>query len=142
MGEQYTTTAQKQNADLLPSGSCLHTPARAEKIKTFSNKMPIKQVPEQTSGLTYLFFGEPSPPRAPFRIYSSPTAQTIGAKLPLKNIFEPIAEEGRKLNNMDNARLGFGLLLGAYSGASSAKNNKGKDPIPLTPEMLHLLDRL
>ena len=58
------------------------------------------------------------------------------------NIYEPIAEKGNGTNERDNELLSFGSLLGSSRTHSSAKNSRGKEPIPLTPEILHLLDRL
>jgi len=58
------------------------------------------------------------------------------------NRFEPIAEQGNGTNERDNERLSFGSLSRASGTHSSAMNNKCRDPIPLNPEILHLLDRL
>jgi hypothetical protein len=39
--------------------------------------------------------------------------------------------------------LSFGILKGrSFAAASSSTRSKGRDPIPLTPEILLLLDRL
>ncbi len=60
----------------------------------------------------------------------------------LMNRFEPIAVQVNGSNERDNDRLSFGSLSGASETHSSTKNNRGREPIPLTPEILHLLDRL
>ena len=64
-----------------------------------------------------------------------------GAKIPLKNIYEPIAKQGSGSNDKYSERLIFGSLSRA-SGYSIARNKRDREPIPLTPEILHLLDKL
>jgi hypothetical protein len=58
------------------------------------------------------------------------------------NRFEPLAEQGNGSNERDSEQLSFGSLSGASGTHSSSRNNRGRDPVPLTPEILHLLDRL
>jgi hypothetical protein len=58
------------------------------------------------------------------------------------NRSEPLAEQGSGTNERDSEQLSFGSLSGASRTHSSAKNSRGRDSIPLTPEILHLLDRL
>ena len=45
-------------------------------------------------------------------------------------------------NERDSERLSFGSLFGALGTHSSARNSRVRELIPLTPEILHLLDRL
>jgi hypothetical protein len=70
----------------------------------------------------------------------APVAQIIGAAIPLKSKYEAIGEHGIGSNVKDNERLNFGSLSRA-SRYSNARNNKGREPTPLTPEILHLLDK-
>jgi hypothetical protein len=58
------------------------------------------------------------------------------------NRYEPIAKQGNGINERDRERLNFGSLSRASRTHSSARNTKGREPIPLTPEILHLLDIL
>ena len=67
---------------------------------------------------------------------SAPVAPVTGADTHYKNRFEPLAEQGRGPNERDNER------TGASRTHFSAKNNRGRDSIPLTPKILNLLDRL
>jgi len=70
------------------------------------------------------------------------THRTTGTGAPLDNIYGPIAEHGSGTNDRDIERLSFGSLSGASGTHSCARNSKSRDPIPLTAEILHLLDRL
>jgi len=133
---------KQQGAELPPSGSFLHIAPTTQEITESLIKVPFKQAPIETGELTHLFFRQPAPPKFPYNTNNSPAAQTTWAKVPLKNRFEPIAEQGSRLDDKDNERLNFGSLSRVFSEASSARNNRGRDPMPLTPEMLHLLDRV
>jgi len=72
----------------------------------------------------------------------APVAPVTGAGIHHINIFEPFAEQGSGTNERDIEQLSFGSLSGASGTHSSAWNIRGRDPIPLTPEILHLLDIL
>ena len=71
---------------------------------------------------------------------SAPVAPATGAGIPLMNRCEPIAKQGSGTNERDSERLIFGSLSRASGTHSSAKNKRGRELIPLTPEILHLLD--
>jgi hypothetical protein len=73
---------------------------------------------------------------------SAPVAHVTGADTMHKNRFEPLAEQGSGTNERVSERLSFGSLSGASGKLSITRNSKGRDPIPLTPEILHLLDIL
>jgi hypothetical protein len=72
----------------------------------------------------------------------TPEAQAETGKTPLQNKFDTLAGQGSRSDDKDIERLNFGSLSGAYSGASNAWNIKVREPIPLTPEIFRLLDRL
>ena len=74
--------------------------------------------------------------------YNAPVAPVTGADTQHMNRFEPLASQGSGINDRDSERLSFGSLSGALGTHSSAKNSRDRDPIPLTPEILHLLVRL
>ena len=76
------------------------------------------------------------------RANSAPVAPVTGAGIHHVNRFEPLAEQGNGTNERDSEQLSFSSLSGASGTHSSAKNNRGKDPIPLTPEILYFLDIL
>jgi hypothetical protein len=73
---------------------------------------------------------------------SAPVAPVIGAGIQLMNIYEPIAKQGSGTNERDNERLSFGSLSRASGTHSNARNNRVREPIPLTQEILHILDKL
>jgi hypothetical protein len=76
------------------------------------------------------------------RANNAPVAPVTRTNTMHKNRFEPLAEQGSGTCERGSERHSFGSLSGASGTHSSAKNNRGRDPIPLTPEILHLLDRL
>ncbi len=53
-----------------------------------------------------------------------------------------LAQQGSGAADRDSDRLSFGLVSGANTATSGSRGSRGRDPIPLTPEILHLLDRL
>jgi hypothetical protein len=67
----------------------------------------------QSRELTHLSFGELTPPNVPFRTNNS-LAHTTGSKIPLKNKFDPITEQGSRSDDIDSERLGFGSMSVAY----------------------------
>ncbi len=73
---------------------------------------------------------------------NAPEAHITGAGVPLANRYEPIAEQSSGTHDRDRERLSFGSLSRALGTHSSARNNNGKEPIPQTPDILHLLDGL
>jgi len=99
---------------------------------------------------TRLSFVDPDPPRPTWetigtranKATNAPIAPATGTGIPLTNKYDPIAEEGSGTNDKVSERLSFGSLSGASGTHSSARNSRGRDPIPLTLEILHLLDKL
>ena len=73
---------------------------------------------------------------------SAPVAPATETDIPLMDRYDPIAEQGSGTIDRESERLSFGSLSRASGTHAIARNNKGKDPIPLTPEILHLLDIL
>ena len=66
-------------------------------------------------------------------------AETTTTKL--KNTYAPLEPLGSVTKGRDSKRLSFNLVFGASVGLGS-RGSRGRDPIPLTPEILHFLDRL
>jgi len=90
--------------------------------------------------VTGLRFGKPDPPR-PCLARNGP-ATINSAKLDQIR-FAPLVEQVSTLGGGHNEALSSSILSeGAASVASSSTVSKGRDPTPLTPETLHLLDRL
>ena len=76
------------------------------------------------------------------KAHIAPVAPVTGAATPLTNRYDPISEQGSGTTERDNEHLSFGSLSRASGTHSSVRNNKGNEPIPLTSEILHLIDRL
>ena len=76
----------------------------------------------------------------PIRASSGPpTVRTSATKL--KNTYAPLEPLGNGTEGRDSERLSFSLVSGASVG-SGLRGSRGRDPIPLTPEIPFLLDRL
>ena len=95
--------------------------------------MPIRQVQREELGTLPTF-------TIPIRANNGPPAVgTTTTKL--KNTYAPLEPLGNGTEGRDNERLSFSLVSGASIGSRS-RGGRGRDLIPLTPEVLHFLDRL
>jgi len=95
--------------------------------------MPIGQVQREKLGTLPTFTFPVSAGSGP------PTVGTTTTKL--KNTYAPLEPLGNGAEGRDNIRLSFSSVSGASVGSGS-RGSRGRDPIPLTPEILHFLDRL
>ena len=94
---------------------------------------PIKQVQREESGTLPTF-------TIPVKASSGPSA--VGtATTELRNTYAPLAPLGSGTEGRDSERLSFNSVSGASVGSGS-RGSRGRDPIPLTLDILHLLDRL
>jgi hypothetical protein len=60
-----------------------------------------------------------------------------------QNIYAPLRQHGNESGDKGSEAMSSGILRGgSCSAASSSKGSRSKDPIPLTPEIFSLLDRL
>jgi len=140
-----TTTKTRR---FTPNGSGTATPAQTATHQELNGSRAPAAQGQQTP--TRLSFANPDPPMTTWeaigtranKANSAPVAPATGTGIPLTNGYEPIAEHGSGTNDRESERLSFGSMLGASGSHSSARNRWGKEPIPLTPEILHLLDRL
>ena len=147
MHEQKHIPPQQQG-ETLPSGSGTAAPSHMLAPQgPYGEPTPASQGHHAP---TRLSFADPDPPKTTWetiatrnnRANSAPVAPATGTGIPITNIYEPIQEHGTGTNDIDNERLSFGSLSGASRTHSIARNNKVRDLIPLTPEILQLLDRL
>ena len=61
----------------------------------------------------------------------------------LQNRYAPLRQQGSEIVDRVSEDLTSGILRGeSSSAASSSKRSRGREPIPLTPEILLLLVRL
>jgi hypothetical protein len=90
---------------------------------------------------TRLSFGTPAPPTVPYA--RGGPATTRGTSLDLQNRFTPLGEQGSISGGQNSEALISDILReGLAPSSSSTRGSKGRYPIPLTPEILHLLGRL
>jgi hypothetical protein len=57
-------------------------------------------------------------------------------------MFAPLRQQGANLGEQGSLNLSSGILGVGSTSASSSRGSRGREPIPLTPEILLLLDRL
>jgi len=91
--------------------------------------------------VTRLSFGAPAPPTISYA--RGQAAAASGGAIPLQNRFEPLGDHAIISSGRYSEPPSLGILKeGTTSASFSAIGSTGKDPIPLTLEILHLLDRL
>ena len=95
--------------------------------------MPIRQVQREELGTLPTF-------TIPFMANIGPPAVGTAATK-LKNTYAPLELLGSGTEGRDSERLIFSSVSGASVGSRS-RGSRGRDPIPLILEILHLLDRL
>ena len=88
------------------------------------------------------------PPTTPLRSISfavpgpGHTLSTSKSPVEQRNIYDVLAQQGSGAADRAIDVLIFGSISGANTSTSGSRGIRGKDPILLTPEILHLLDRL
>jgi len=89
-----------------------------------------------------LRFSTPEPPTILFRV--SGGTNTDNNLVEHQNMFAPLMhQQGANSGDEGNEALSSGIFRGgSASAASSSRGSRGRDPTPLTPEILLLLDRL
>jgi hypothetical protein len=145
---------QEQEQEQLPEQHGIHAPLQQDHPPTGGNQQihtgttrPIVEgtLPQGETGapveVTRLSFGTPAPPTI---LYARGLAAVAsGGTLPLQNRFEPLGDQACVSSGRYNEPLSSCILReGSASASSSARGSRGREPIPLTPEILHLLDRL
>ena len=91
--------------------------------------------------VTHLRFGTPKPPTLPIR--NGGGKSTGNNSVELENRFSPLRHQGANSGDRVNEDLTSGIIKGGSTSAtSSSRGSRGMDPIPLTPEILLLLDHL
>jgi len=133
MEEDEQQAAKQEHTELPPSGSCQHHTETMQDYIRRAATMPIRQVPREELGPLPTF-------NIPIRASSGPPS--VGKIVTeLKNAYAPLAPLGSGTEGRDNDRLSFNSVSGA-SVISRSGGSRGRDPIPLTPDILHPLDRL
>jgi septal ring factor EnvC (AmiA/AmiB activator) len=91
------------------------------------------------TGAIRLRFGTPEPPTLPIK---EGIGTNTGNSVEHQNRFAPLRQQGANSREQGSLNLSSSILRGGSSSASSSRRSRGRDPIPLTPEILQLLDRL
>jgi len=87
---------------------------------------------------TNLYFGEPDPPTVPHRARGGSTAVNT-CTTDQQNRFAPFREQVSTSRGINSEALSSGLLReGSTLVASSSRGIRGREPIPLIPNILHL----
>jgi hypothetical protein len=95
--------------------------------------MSIRQVPREELGPLPTF-------TIPTRARNGPPTVEITVT-EHKNTYAPLAPLGNGTKDRESESPSFSSVSGASVGSRS-RGSMGRDPIPLTPEILHLIDRL
>jgi hypothetical protein len=122
--------------ELPPSGSGPQLLARGT---TYTFAKDHADETRQPPGVAHMRFGTPEPPSKP----RGATAATSTRARDRQNKFTPLKEHGNFYGGRYIEARSSGILKeGTTSVASNSRGSRDRDPIPLTPEVLHLLDRL
>ena len=93
------------------------------------------------TGVTRVRFGAPEPPTIPIR--DGGGTNTPNNFVEDQNRFAPLTQHGANSRDQSSEAFSSGNLRGgSASAASSSRGIRGMDPIPVTPEILLLMDRL
>ena len=86
----------------------------------------------------------PAAPLQPISFAIPNTGQNATAQsgIELNNPYDLLAQQGSGVADRDNDILSFGSISGANTTTSGSRGGRGRDPIPLTQEILRLVDRL
>jgi hypothetical protein len=140
MEEADVDTKQHVMTELPPSGSGAHAPTRGTATATEAGGTATAGAPQPTAP-TRLIFGTHAPPTIPIN-RGAGTIPYIPNIVEHTIRFTPLREHGANSEEQGSLNLSSGILRGGSSSASSSRGSRGREPIPLTPEILHLLDRL
>jgi hypothetical protein len=149
MEEADADTGQPPTTELPPSGSGAQATARgtarrAEAGGTANAGVTAADASARggtlPEGVTRLMFGTPEPPTLPIRPGGGTSTGNISVEH--QNRFAPLRQQGATSGEQGSLNISSGILRGGSSTASSSNGSRGRDPIPLTPEILQLLDRL
>ena len=82
------------------------------------------------------------PPTSPLHPYSIVVLGTVHTPTTTRsivgqnNIYDVLTQQGSGIADKDIDKLSFGSISGVNTSTSGSKDNKGRDPTPLTPKIL------
>ena len=138
---------QKSRADLPPSDSgsqTTWTTTAGTSASTSATTIADTTLAGMTSptGATRLRFGTPDPPTISIKS-SGGTKPDNRSRVEYQNMFAPLRQQGIESSDQGSEAFSSRILKGgSASVASSSRGSRGREPIPLAPEILLLLDRL
>jgi len=119
------------------------TQPQMEDHRAPAGELDFTTVGRQTTPATHLRFGTPEPPTMPLKTRSGPAAVNLPNIEALHNNFVPLGLNGNVSEGKDNEVMSSSILRGGSSSATSnSRGNRGRETIPLTLEILQLLDKL
>ena len=141
MEEADADTGQPARTKLPPSGSGAQTPTRGTATATAEGGT-VKAGAQHPPAPTCLRFSTPEPPTIPVNSGGGTAPANLNTEKQQIR-FAPLIQQGSGSGERGSLDLSSGILRGGTSSAtSSSKESRGREPIPLTPEILLLLDRL
>ena len=130
-----------RQANLPPNGSGGHAPTRGSSAGAYAEGTTTSGMTPPTA-VIHLRFGTPDPPTIPHRARGGTVQGNINTTYQ-QNRFTPLREHGSESRGRGSEATSARILReGSASAASSSIGSRGRDPIPLTPEIFLLLDRL
>ena len=133
MEEDAQQAAKQGQTELPPIGSGQHHTETMQDYIKRAAAMPIRKVPREDLGPLPTF-------TIPTRARSGPP--TVGNKATeLRNVYAQMAPLGSGAEGIDSDRMSFSSTSRASVGSRS-RGSRGRDPIPLTPDIIHLMDRM
>ena len=132
MEEEDADPRLPDSTEIPPSGRGTHIrTGGSAPTATATGTAPTGVIPPV---VTHLRFGTPDPPTIPIRDGGEISTGTI--PIELHNRFAPLRQQGANLGEQDSLNLSSEILRGgSTSNASSSRGSRGRDPIPLTPEI-------
>jgi len=141
MEEADADTWHTARKELPPSGSGAQAPTRGTAAATVEGGT-APGVALQPPAPIRLRFGTLEPPTLAVRSGGGTSPANFNTE-EQQNRFAPLKQHGSGSGERGSLDLSSGILRGgASSTASSSKGSRGREPVPLTPEILLLLDRL
>jgi hypothetical protein len=123
----------------IPPGSSEAPPTGAIGEGTTTTGAPT-QGGTMLTGVTRLRLGTPEPTTLPIKEGGGTNTGNISVEH--SNKFAALRQQGANSGEQGSPNLSSGILRGGSTSASSSRGSRGREPIPLTPEILQLLGRL
>jgi len=138
---------EEEDADpRLPDSTEIPPSGRGTHIHTGGSAPAATAAGTATTGIippvvTHLRFGTSDPPTIPISDGGGISTGTTPVELHIR--FAPLRQQGANSGEQGILNLSSGILRGGSSStASSSRGSRGRNPIPLTPEIFLLPDRL